>query len=114
MLYATTSFQIWLEKLSGTSGQRSALSRLRTRGTSDQSALTVARTSEISLSQQKVRVNKQMNPPEIKDIDVGHHDEEENSAKEEEKEDKLLLPRVIQAGQDNSDDWVWSMSTYII
>ena len=32
--------------------------------------------------------------------------------KEEEKEERLL-PRVIQ-GQNNSDDWVWSMSTYII
>ena len=83
MLYATTCFQIWLEKLSVTSRQRSALSRLRTRGTTDQSALTVARTSEISFSQQKVRVNKQMNPPEIKDIGVSHHNEDENSAKED-------------------------------
>ena len=37
--------------------------------------------------------------------------EKENFVKEEKEE--RLLPRVIE-GQNNSDDWVWSMSTYII
>ena len=37
---------------------------------------------------------------------------EENFVKEEKEE--RLLPRVIQGQQNNSDDWVWSMSTYII
>ena len=38
---------------------------------------------------------------------------EENEKFGKDKKEERLLPRVIQ-GQNNSDDWVWSMTTYII
>ena len=48
-------------------------------------------------------------------LEVAETEEKEVKKEENEKFEKeeRLLPRVIQ-GQNNSDDWVWSMTTYII
>ena len=57
-------------------------------------------------------------PRRLLEVDETNEEKEENFMKEEnfvkEEKEERLLPRVIQGQQNNSDDWVWSMSTYII
>ena len=54
-------------------------------------------------------------PRQLLEVAENHEEEEEEDKKELVKEDKdeCLRPRVIQ-GQNNTDDWVWSTTTYII
>ena len=58
-------------------------------------------------------------PRRLLEVDETMEEKEDDFMKEKEenfvKEEKeRLLPRVIQGQQNNSDDWVWSMTTYII